>query len=133
MTTKLEKQAVSYLLEQFKHSRYKFAQKKDGDKGFDLWLIKKNKEKVKAEVKARTGKYTRLSNLFERLIFNADIEKKLFEKGESVIIRVFLGDTPPTVFIINNQILAEGAVLKAEPRYVLRGKVNYKGSCERIA
>ena len=99
------------------------------DKGFDLWLVEiATGTRTKAELKAHTGAYRRQSDLTQRLIFNALIEKQLFETGDSVVVRVFLEDVPHRVFIINNALLSNGAELKAEPRFVLRGNLNYENS-----
>ena len=66
-------------------------------------------------------------------MFNAEIERALFESGETVIARVFTGATPFRVFIITNHILSGGAALQAEARYVLRGKINYENSFTELA
>jgi len=134
MTRKIEDVAKGYLCKDFSHSRYEFQGKQTGDKGFDLWLRDKNdKSKKKIELKAHSGTYKRPSNLFERLIFNAEIERELFEKGETVIARVFLGAKPYRVFIITNEILNTGAKLESEARYVLKGKINYANSYTELA
>jgi len=78
----------------------------------------------KVELKATEGTYRRPSNLFEGLVFNAEIEKDLFERGESVIARVFLGEEPVRVFIVTHEIFGRGAALRSEARYVVRGKIN---------
>lgn len=134
MTTKIEDIAKAFLLDKFEHDVYEFQDKGQGDNGFDLWLLdKEDNSKTKVELKAHSGVYQRPSNLFERLIFNADIEKELFENGESVIARVFIGNEPYTVFIITNGIFGNGAELKPEARYVIRGKINYDNTYTQIA
>jgi len=134
MTRKIEDVAKDYLRKEFSHSRYEFQDKQGGDNGFDLWLLDKDdKSKKKVELKAHSGAYKRPSNLFERLIFNAEIERELFEKGETVIARVFLGTKPYRVFIITNNILNIGARLESEARYVLKGKINYASSYTELA
>lgn len=134
MTRKIEDVAKEYLKTNFKHSRYEFGDKQTTDKGFDLWLHDKDDDsRKKVELKAHSGAYRRPSNLFERLIFNADIERELFEKGETVIARVFLGEKPYRVFIITNGILATGAKLETEARYVIKGKINYDNSYTELA
>lgn len=134
MTRKIEDVARGYLLDGFNHSRYKFVDKESGDKGFDLWLLDENdNSRKKVELKAANGTYERPSNLFERLIFNAEIERDLFERGETVIARVFLGAKPYRVFIVTNSILSTGAKLESEARYVLRGKINYADSYTELA
>src|SRR5258705_44249 len=134
MTRRIEELAREYLLSDFAHPVYEFATKGAGDTGFDLWLIdKKGGSKNKVELKAHTGTYKRPSNLFERLIFNAEIERTLFERGETDIARVFTGAKPFRVFIITNAIFNRGALLQSEPRYVLRGRVNYENSLMELA
>lgn len=134
MTRKIEDVAKHYLLKEFSHSRYEFKGKQAGHSGFDLWLFDKDdKSRKKAELKAHSGTYKRPSNLFERLIFNAEIERELFEKGETVIARVFLGTKPYRVFVITSSILSVGATLKSEARYILKGKINYEDSYTELA
>lgn len=134
MTRKIEDVAKGYLRNGFSHPRYRFVDKEAGDKGFDLWLLDKDdNSRKKVELKANGGIYKRPSNLFERLIFNAEIERELFEKGESVIARVFLGAKPYRVFIVTNSILSTGAKLASEARYVLKGKINYADSYTELA
>jgi hypothetical protein len=132
MTTTIEQRAKAYLLNQFSHRIYSFADKETGDKGFDLWLVENGGDRKKVELKATEGEFTRPSSLFERLVFNAEIEKTLFESGESVIARVFLGCSPYKVFVITNAIFGDGAELKTEARYVVRGKINYKKSYSEL-
>ena len=129
MTRKIEDVASTYLLKSFSHPIYEFRQKRPEDRGFDLWLYDREAQsEKKVELKAHSGTYKRPSNLFERLIFNAEIERTLFESGETVIARVFTGTEPFRVFIITNKIFNVGAALQIEERYVLRGKVNYENS-----
>ncbi|MTD34130.1 hypothetical protein GKE73_17090 [Paludibacterium sp. dN 18-1] len=134
MTRKIEDIARLYLLNEFSHDTYSFENKQPEDRGFDLWLVdKESGTKRKAELKAHNGTYQRRSNLFERLIFNAEIERELFERGDTVIVRVFIGTQPYRVFIITNAILSSGAALEAEARYVLRGQINYDKSFIELA
>jgi hypothetical protein len=49
----------------------------------------------------------------------------MFEKGETTIARVFMADTPPTVILVNNNLLSNGAEFKQDERYTLNGKRNY--------
>src|SRR5262249_48231618 len=131
---KIEDVAKAYLRDGFNHARYQFVDKEVGDSGFDLWLLDKNdKSRKKVELKANSGTYKRPSNLFERLIFNAECERELFEKGETVIARVFLGAKPYRVFIVTNSVLRTGAKLESEARYVLKGKINYADSYTELA
>ena len=133
MTRGIEDRAKQYLLTEFKHSTCAFRDKCADDQGFDLWLDEIDQVPRKIELKATDSEYQRPSNIFERLVFNADIEKQLFETGESVIARVFMGSTPPRVFIITNAIFALGAKLTADARYVVRGNVNYENSITELA
>jgi hypothetical protein len=134
MTRIIEDQASEYLINEFTHSDYEFVSKRPGDKGFDLWMLEKiGQNRTKAELKAHSGTYSRPSNLFENLIFNSEIERELFEAGETVIVRVFMGANPFRVFVITNAILSNGANLKPEARYVLRGKINYSDSFTELA
>jgi hypothetical protein len=134
MTTKIEEQAKLYLINEFQHDNYQFIDKEVGEKGFDFWLFNKsNNAKSKIELKAHSGTYTRPSSLFERLIFNAKIEKELFERGETSIARVFLGEKPYKVFIITKEILNNGAVLAPEARYTIKGRINYNESYTEIS
>lgn len=133
MTRVIENKAMDYLLKEFKHPTYQFESKRPGDAGFDLWLVQRGEKEVKVELKATDSEYLRPSNIFERLVFNAEIEKELFERDESRIVRVFMGSSPPRVFIVTNAILSSGAQLKAEARYILRGKMNYKNSITELA
>ena len=134
MTRSIEDVARSFLLRNFTHANYSFSDKRSGDKGFDLWLNDKEKKiQKKIELKAHSGVYQRPSNLVERLIFNADIERQLFEQGETFIARVFLGSQPYKVFIITNAILTSGAMLRSEARYVIRGRINYENSFTQLA
>ena len=126
--------AEKYLLQKFNHPIYEFRPKRVGDKGFDLWLFDREaKSETKVELKAHSGTYNRPSNLFERLVFNAEIERTLVESGETVIARVFVGAEPFRIFIITNLILGGGAKLEPEARYVLRGKINYANSITELA
>lgn len=132
MTRKTEDKAKNYLLTKFNHTIYSFKNKGGSDQGFDLWLDKQGEASRKVELKATEHAYQKQSDLFQRLAFSAEIEKKLFENGESVIARVFMGSTPPQVFIINNTIFSNGAHLIAEARYVVRGKINYQNSITKL-
>lgn len=134
MTRHTEDLASTYLVGEFRHPIYEFRSKREGDRGFDLWLFDREANtETKVELKAHSGTYHRPSNLFERLIFNAEIERTLFESGETVIARVFTGVRPFRVFIITNRILGGGATLEAEARYVLRGRINYEESFTELA
>jgi hypothetical protein len=133
MTRGIEDRAKQYLLTEFKHATCVFRGKGENDQGFDLWLDEKGQVPQKIELKATNSAYQRPSNIFEKLVFNAEIEKQLFETGESVIARVFMGSSPPRVFIITNSIFAAGAKLTTEARYVVRGNINYEDSITELA
>lgn len=133
MTRAIEQTAKRFLLTEFSHPTCRFTDKQNGDEGFDLWLHEEGREPKKVELKATEHSYQRPSNLLERLVFNAEIEKQLFESGESVITRVFLGSVPPRVFIVTNAILANGAKLSSEARYVVRGRISYESSYTELA
>lgn len=124
MTRRIEDRAKSYLFHEFDRKEYSFEDAGSG-KGFDLWMSNSDGVRQKAELKAHSGVYRRPSNLVERLIFNSEGERKLFEDGETVIVRVFLGEKPIRVFVLTNKILGLGAELSPESRYVLRGKIDY--------
>jgi hypothetical protein len=124
MTRRIEDRAKTHLLNEFKHPQYSFEDAGSG-KGFDLWVLGRDGTRQKAELKTHSGTCRRVSNLFERLIFNTEGERELFEKGETVIVRVFLGEKPIRVFVVTNRILGLGAQLTPEARYVLRGKIDY--------
>ncbi|UDI95243.1 hypothetical protein [Pseudomonas sp. IAC-BECa141] len=132
MTRKIEDKAKIYLLYEFKHESCSFHDKDISDKGFDIWLNETNQKPRKVELKATDSAYQRPSNIFERLVFNAEIEKQLFESGESIIARVFMGSVPPRVFLITNAIFNGGAKLNSEARYVVRGKINYENSISEL-
>ncbi|MCC1496939.1 hypothetical protein [Alcanivorax sp. 1008] len=133
MTRAIEDKARAYLLTEFSHPTCTFRDKAAGDQGFDLWFDEQGEPPRKIELKATDSSYQRPSDLFERLVFNAEIEKELFESGESIIARVFMGSAPPKVFIITNAIFSDGAQLTAEARYVVRGRVNYEDSITELA
>lgn len=133
MTRSIENKARNYLLTDFRHATCSFRDKREEDQGFDMWLDEQGQEPRKVELKATDSEYKRPSNLFERLVFNADIEKQLFESGDSVIARVFMGSAPPRVFIITNAIFSVGAQLATQSRYVVRGRINYKNSISELS
>lgn len=129
-----ENKAKEYLFNQFKSDKYKFTNIVKGvDFGFDLWLEdKETKEKRKIELKATEGEYERPSSLFQKLYFSASNEVENFEKGETLIARVFLGGNTPRVFLIDNSILKKGARFEKEFRAKIAGTVNYAGSISEI-
>lgn len=69
-------------------------------------MIRQNRPRPeKVELKATATANQRPSNIFERLVFNAEIETRLLESGESIIARLFIGSTPPRLFTITNTAL----------------------------
>jgi hypothetical protein len=89
-------------------------------------LAAAGKPRRKIELKATSRPFARPSNLIENLVFNSELERELFEKGETDILRVFLGEEPVRIFVVTNKILGLGAQLTSEARYVLRGEINYQ-------
>ena len=129
MTRKIEDQAKAFLLTKFSNPPWRFQDKSGDERGFDLWLTgSPGDQRRKIELKATTRAFGRPSHLLERLVFNSDEERQLFESGETWIARVFLGSTPPKVVIITNAILGDSAKLRADERYTIRGRANYDGS-----
>jgi hypothetical protein len=123
MTTETEDKAKVYLIQKFSTDGWSFSD--SGQKKFDLWLTKPDGKKVKVELKATEDAYSRPSDISKNLIFNTKDEKTQFENGETIIARVFLGDTPPTVVLVNHELLNKGAEFKQDERYTLSGKRNY--------
>jgi hypothetical protein len=80
----MEDRAKSYLFKEFDHKQYSFEDSGSGE-GFDLWMSNSDGVRQKAALKAHSGIYRRPSNLVERLIFNSEGDRRLFEKGETVI------------------------------------------------
>lgn len=134
MSILTENKAKEFLLNQFKSNKYKFINIVKGvDFGFDLWLEdKETREKRKIELKATEGEYERPSSLFQKLYFSASNEVENFEKGETLIARVFLGGNTPRVFLIDNSILKNGARFEKEFRAKIAGAVNYIGSISEV-
>lgn len=123
MTTETEKKAKQYLIQNLSLEGWSFSE--SGIDGFDLWLLNPDGKRVKAELKATEDVYSKPSDVSKNLIFNTLGEKTAFEKGETIIVRVFLGDTPPTILLVNNALLNKGAILKQDERYILSGERNY--------
>ena len=69
MSRTIEAEAKKYLIEQFNNKRYKFEDRKDGDKlGFDLWLVDREKKNpIEIELKATKREYNRKSDIFQDL------------------------------------------------------------------
>ena len=123
MSRVTESKAKKYLIDDFKSSSYRFYDKKPNDKGFDLWMENtKTGEKIKIELKASESEYTTPSNIFQKLYFSAENEVENFRKGETKIVRIFMGNTPPKVFIFDKEILSSGAKFEDEYRAKIVGK-----------
>jgi hypothetical protein len=128
MTTGTEKKAEDYLLRRFKSKRYRFEKPKKEDEGFDLWLIEKTKKRekrLKAELKSTAGTYKTRADIRANLVFNHKKQVDAFWSGESVIVRVFLGSSPPKVILVPSDVLGSEATIKQAPRYEFSGKLDY--------
>jgi hypothetical protein len=130
MTTEIEKKALRYLTQNFSLEGWSFSE--SGVDGFDLWLHKPDGNKLKAELKATEDSYSKPSDVSKNLIFNTLGEKTDFEDGKTIIVRVFLGDSPPTIILVNNALLNKGAILKRDERYILSGERNYGNDAIQI-
>lgn len=129
MSRIIENRAKEYLINDFKDGRYKFERRKKGEElGYDMWMVNRRdkKARIKIELKATTKKYERQSSLFERLYFSAKNEMDNFQKGQTKILRVFLGNDPPRIFLIDNSILNDNARFEIEYRAKIVGKKNYQ-------
>ena len=127
MSRTIEAEAKKYLIEQFNNKRYKFEDRKDGDKlGFDLWLVDREKKNpIEIELKATKREYNRKSDIFQDLYFSAKNEVDNFKKRNTKIVRIFLGNTPPKIFLLSKSILKAGAKFKKEYRAKIVGEKNY--------
>lgn len=132
MSRKIEDKAKSYLIDEFKSKKYIFYDKRSSDRGFDMWMKdKESGQKIKVELKATTTRYKMQSDIFQTLYFSAKNEVENFESGVTRIIRIFLGSTPPKVFIINNSLLGDNKVyFKTEFRAKLMGPKDYSSATE---
>ncbi len=132
MSRKTADKAEEYLTRKLKNKRYKFFEKGPSEKGFDLWMKDKRLHKrIKIELKACGGKFTRWSDIFQKLCFSAPNEVNNFERGKTKIIRIFLGNHPPKVFIFDKKILKRGAKFKKDFRARIVGPRDYE-SIEKI-
>lgn len=129
-----ENRAKDYLFNQFRSRNFKFTDiTSETDSGFDLWLeYNDTKEKRKIELKATEGEYKKPSDLFQKLYFSALNEVENFENGNTLIARVFLGNSTPKVFLIDNSILKNGAKFQKEFRAKITGTINYVDSINEI-
>ena len=124
MSTEIEKAAEEYLYKEYCSDTIKF--EKSNEEKFDLWIIRGD-IRSKGELKATKDSFKSNCDISKNLIFNTEDEKKLFEKGETEIVRVFLGDLPPTLFIENNQFINDDVEFERDHRYTLKGNRNYGG------
>jgi len=126
MSRLTENKAKKYLFHDFKHEIFSFIDKTKDETGFDIWLINSElKTKQKIELKATEGKYLRNADIFQKLYFSAENEIVNFKNNETKILRVFLGDEPPKLFIFDNEIFKNGATFEPEARWIIKGKKNY--------
>lgn len=127
MSRLTENRAKEYLFSKFKSNEYRFFDKSPHEKNFDLWMEDiTNKEKQKIELKSTEGEYKKPSDIFQKLYFSSEKEVEYFEAGITKILRVFLGDNPPTIFILDNGILSNGAEFREEYRAKIVGQKNYE-------
>jgi hypothetical protein len=128
MTTATEIRAETFLLERFNHEDYKFEKPAKGESGFDLWLLdKRTGNYYWAELKATNGKFQSPCNIREKLVFNHANQKRMFEIGDTVLVRVFLGNRPYKVVLMDCGVLGIGAKIKQQPRYEFKGNLDYSG------
>lgn len=127
MAKSTETKAKKYLVgNMFNNNQIKFEDTSANEKGFDLWMTNKaTNERKKIELKTTGGAYQKDRDIFNKLVFNSKEEKELFEKGETLILRIFLGNDPPIIKVFDKGILGENARLVVEDRYVVRGKIDY--------
>lgn len=81
----------------------------------------------KIELKATEGRYSKRSDIFQKLYFSADSEVKNFQSGNTKILRVFLGNRPPKLFLMDKAILDNGAEFETEFRAKIVGPKSYDG------
>src|SRR6056297_1829414 len=112
MTTATEKKAKDFLLRRFRHQDYEFFDLGADDTGFDLWLRYQGRHWYKAEVKATNGRYQNQASIRANLVFNHRNQKEMFECGETVLVRVFLGQRPYKVIVVDCSVLSSGATVR---------------------
>jgi len=126
MSKKTEKRAEKYLISKFKNDKYKFFEKQPEEEGFDLWMENiKTKRKTKIELKSTEGKFSKNSDIFQKLCFNMENEVENFEQGITKILRIFMGNNPPRIFIFDKNILGKKAKFIKVYRATIKGKINY--------
>jgi hypothetical protein len=125
MSASIEQRAVKYLLRTFRSPTYRF--EGTGMNDCELYLVeKKTNRRFKVELKSTAAKQIRRSDIFSNLVFSHTNEVKLFRGKKSKIVRIFMGDKPPKIFLLGAGILNAGAEFKREDRYVLRGAKSYE-------
>ena len=131
MSRTIEEEAKEYLITGLKDLRYKFAGRASSERGFDLWMKDEHSgHRVKVELKATKGVYRKASDIFQKLYFSAANEVQNFERGHTKVVRVFLGNNPPKVFLLGKGVLQDGARFETEFRAKIVGKINYEGITE---
>jgi len=126
MSRIIENEAKEYLIRYLKDPRYKFTARTSSDQGFDLWMKDEHSGgDVRVELKASGGVYRKRSDIFQKLCFSAANEVENFERGDTRIVRVFLGNKPPKVFLFDRGVLEDGARFETEFRAKIVGKRNY--------
>ena len=85
-----------------------------------------NCKRQKCELKASEDSFTKNSDIFNKLYFSSETETKYFQTGETIVVRVFLGNKLPKVLLFNNEILQNGkARVENEYRAKIKGKKDY--------
>ena len=126
MSRRIEDEAKAYLIAQWHHARYTFADTDSSERGFDLWMKDEcSGDQVKVELKATGGEYRKRSDIFQKLYFSARNEVRAFKRGDTRVVRVFLGSKPHKVFLFDRAVLQDGARFETEFRAKIVGKVNY--------
>jgi len=126
MSRTIEDEAKGYLITGLKDPRYKFTDRTSSERGFDLWMKDEHSGgDVRVELKASKGVYRKPSDIFQKLYFSAANEVENFERGGTKIVRVFLGNNPPKVFLFDRGVLEDGARFETEFRAKIVGKMNY--------
>ena len=126
MTTIIEQKARDFLFKEFSNQDYKFVDSGPKD-DCELFVIDRATGKTyKGELKSSESTFGRDSHIRARLVFNKKAQKDMFEEGELIIVRVFLGNNPTKVILITREFLNNGrATLEAEERYTIKGRTNY--------
>lgn len=126
MSRLTERKAKKYLKNDFENDNFRFYDKQPDERGFDIWMENiKTGEKTMVELKASEGEYKKPSDIFQKLYFSAENEVENFEKGETKVLRVFMGNNPPRIFIFDRSVLNGGACFKKEFRAKIVGLKNY--------